>query len=183
MKHKNRSTDGKNTVTTVVLSRDEAEKLIKGLFKHNSIKPTFISDYEKRQRGFDFLINKLRDWSKQTNTTENDILIQSQNDLYPLPFRCNGVQINNAIKVETKDKTYDGYTYSSSVIYIFNGNTKTRMGETHEVSIHYKPRLDVQFIPTDVCGDVSKGVKNVVYKCLFLKNSYNLKVVVDNNII
>lgn len=184
MKHKNGNIGGRNTVTTVSLTREEAEKLITGLFKNDDIRPVFISDCDSLQRGFDFLIQKLQNWGKQATSEKDEILMKSRNDLYPLSFRCNDIQRDTTSKVNLNGKIYEGYIYSSTVKYIFDGTTKTRMGKTHNVHMQYKPYLTVHFVPCDVVLDEnSHVVKCVVYKCMFFYNSYKLEVSVDDNIL
>ena len=186
MKYNNGNKGGRNTVTTVTLTREEAEKLIKGLLKNDDIRPVYISDYDEFQRGFDFLMQELRNWSKQTASEKDDILMKSRNDLYPLPFRCQDLNRHNAVKVQLQDKFYDGYYYNSTgtVKYVFEGNTTTRMGKTHKVRIQYTPNLVVNFVPQDVVLDEdSHAVKCIIYKCLYFNNSYKLDVTVDDNIL
>ena len=184
MKHKNGKTGGKNTVTTVSLTREEAEKLINGLFKHDDIKPVYISDYDGFQRGFDFLMQELRNWSKTTTSETDDILIKSRHDLYPLPFKCHDLKIHNAIRVQLQDKTYDGYYYNSSVEYIFEGTVTTRMGKTHKVHIQYNPYLVVNFVPHSLyLDDNGCGTSGIIYKVVYLINKYFLEVTVDDNIL
>lgn len=185
MKHNNGKTDGRNTVTTVSLTRDEAEKLINGLFKHKDIKPVFISDYDSLQRGFDFLMQELRNWRKKPASEKDDILIKSRNDLYPLPFKCKDLDRHNAIKVQIQDINYDGYYYHSTVEYIFEGTVTTRMGKTHKVRIQYKPDLVVNFVPTKsgYSNEYSHVVQGVIYRLIYLINKYFLRVTVDDNIL
>lgn len=183
MKHKNGKAGGKNTVTTVSLTREEAKKLINGLFKHNDIKPTFVSD-ENRQHGFDFLIQELRNWSKKPASEKDDILIKSHRDLYPLPFKCYDLKTHNAIKVQIQDKTYDGYYYNSTVEYVFEGTITTRMGKTHKVHIQYNPYLVANFVPQGLYLDEhGSGPKGIIYKLVYLINKYFLEVTVDDNIL
>lgn len=184
MKHKNGKTGGKNTVATVSLTREEAEKLITGLFKHKDIKPASISNYDDFQRGFDFLMQELRNWRKQPESEKRDLLIKSRHDLYPLPFQCHDLKIHNAVKVQLQDKTYDGYYYNSTVEYVFEGTITTRMGKTHKVRIQYNPYLVVNFVPQDIYLDErGAGPKGVIYKLVYLINKHFLEVIVDDNIL
>ena len=187
MKHTNGNKAGSDIVTTVSLTRDEAEKLINSLFKHKDIKPVFVSDYDEFQRGFDFLMQELRNWKKQLTSEKNDILFKTHGtNLYPLPFQCTDIQINGSdTKVNIKGKLYESYIYNSTVKYMFEGTTKTRMGKIHNVHIQYIPCLKVHFIPTDIIHseNMPNIVQNLVYKCLYFNNSYKLRVTVDDNIL
>lgn len=184
MKHKNGKIDGTNTVTTVSLTRDEAEKLINGLFKHKDIKPVFISDYDRFHCGFEFLMQELRNWRKKSASEKDDLLIKSCNSLYPLSFSCEDIKKDNTTKSNINGKIYEGYFYDSTVKYIFEGTITSRMGKTHNVRIQYNPHLTVHFVPCDAAVDEdSHAVKYVIYKCLFFYNSYKLKVTVDDNIL